>query len=301
MALGARQAGAARGRAGRRRRRVQRAGVLVLPAVLRHRPTRPWAFTRTPRSYLVQPARGHVPRLDLVAFAIGALAGMLIRRVVPAIVATLAVYAGLAFATAGLLREHYLTPLVTTNNFNLPGTSTAWIISQWSAKDGRFAFTGNPPISLVNKFCSSVPAGPGKAGIRWKQSRSAWLGTATRSGPATSQPAGSGHSSGSRAAGSSRCQRCSSPRPSGWSTAAPPDPPPDGRPVRRRVIPPAVPSPGAGLVARLAPWPPDSIPAAIKPTGLQPGKPQCPPAGCHQTQGLPSDKPVNTNGQTRCT
>ena len=34
----------------------------------------------------------------LAAFAIGGLAGMLIRRVVPAIVATLAVYAGLAFA-----------------------------------------------------------------------------------------------------------------------------------------------------------------------------------------------------------
>ena len=99
----------------------------------------------------------------LAAFAIGALAGMLIRRVVPAIVATLAAYAGLLLATGGLLREHYLTPLVTTNNFNLP--STAWIISQWTAKDGRFAFTGLPPISLVNQFCSSVPAGPGKAGI----------------------------------------------------------------------------------------------------------------------------------------
>ena len=37
----------------------------------------------------------------LAAFAIGVLAGMLIRRVVPAIAATLAVYAGLAFA-AGL-------------------------------------------------------------------------------------------------------------------------------------------------------------------------------------------------------
>ena len=34
----------------------------------------------------------------LAAFAIGALAGMLIRRVVPAIVATLAAYAGLALA-----------------------------------------------------------------------------------------------------------------------------------------------------------------------------------------------------------
>ena len=54
------------------------------------------------------------PAWTLAAFAIGALAGMLIRRVVPAIVATLAAYAGLAVATGGLLREHYLTPLLTT-------------------------------------------------------------------------------------------------------------------------------------------------------------------------------------------
>jgi hypothetical protein len=101
------------------------------------------------------------PAWTLAAFSIAALAGMLIRRVVPAIVATLAGYAGLAFATAGLLREHYLTPLVTSSNF-LPGASTAWIISQWSTKDGRFAFTGNPPDSLVNQFCSSVP--PDKIG-----------------------------------------------------------------------------------------------------------------------------------------
>ena len=101
------------------------------------------------------------PAWTLAAFTIGALAGMLIRRVVPAIVATLAVYAGLAFAAGGFLREHYLTPLVTTsNNFNLPGTGTAWIISQWSTKDGRFAFAGGfPPMSLVNQFCSSLPAG----------------------------------------------------------------------------------------------------------------------------------------------
>jgi hypothetical protein len=78
----------------------------------------------------------------LAAFAIGGLAGMLIRRVVPAIVATLAVYAGLAFATAGFLREHYLTPLLTSNP-NVPGT--AWIMSQWWTKGGTFAFAGFPP------------------------------------------------------------------------------------------------------------------------------------------------------------
>jgi ABC-2 family transporter protein len=70
----------------------------------------------------------------LAAFAIGALAGMLIRRVVPAIVATLVAYTGLAFATALYLREHYLTPLRTTNP-NVPGS--AWILSQWWTKGGK--------------------------------------------------------------------------------------------------------------------------------------------------------------------
>jgi hypothetical protein len=93
----------------------------------------------------------------LVAFAIGALAGMLIRRVVPAIVATLAVYAGLAFAAGGFLREHYLTPLV-TSSLNLP--ASAWIISQWWTKGGKFAFAGFPPDSLLNRFCSAGPPGP---------------------------------------------------------------------------------------------------------------------------------------------
>jgi hypothetical protein len=73
------------------------------------------------------------PAWTLAAFAIGALAGMLIRRVVPAIAATLAVYAGLAFATGLFLREHYLTPLLTTK-LTLPGS--AWIISQWWTKGG---------------------------------------------------------------------------------------------------------------------------------------------------------------------
>jgi hypothetical protein len=101
------------------------------------------------------------PAWTLAAFAVGALAGMLIRRVVPAIVATLAVYAGLAFATVGFLRERYVTPLAATSYFT-PGTSTAWIIGQWSAKDGKFAFAGNPPGNLVDRFCSSLP--PEKAG-----------------------------------------------------------------------------------------------------------------------------------------
>ena len=90
----------------------------------------------------------------LAAFAIGALAGMLIRRVVPAIVATLVAYAGLAFAAGGWLRPAYMTPVV-TSNLNVPGS--AWIISQWWTKGGRFAFAGWPPDRLLQQFC---PAGP---------------------------------------------------------------------------------------------------------------------------------------------
>jgi ABC-type transport system involved in multi-copper enzyme maturation permease subunit len=101
-----------------------------------------------------------LPAWTLAAFAIGALAGMLIRRVLPAIVATLAAYTGLAFATGLYLRPRYLTPLVTSSP-NLPGT--AWIISQWWTKDGRFAF-GFPPYNLLNQFCSAGPGSSGKGG-----------------------------------------------------------------------------------------------------------------------------------------
>jgi ABC-type transport system involved in multi-copper enzyme maturation permease subunit len=73
------------------------------------------------------------PAWTLAAFAIGALAGMLIRRVVPAIAATLAVYAGLAVAAGLFLREHYLTPLLTTN-LTVPGS--AWTLSRWWTKGG---------------------------------------------------------------------------------------------------------------------------------------------------------------------
>jgi hypothetical protein len=88
----------------------------------------------------------------LAAFAIGALAGMLIRRAVPAIAATLAIYAGLALATALYLRQHYVAPLLTTK-LNLPGS--AWIVNQWYTKGGKFAFParGSQIVSAVSRFC----------------------------------------------------------------------------------------------------------------------------------------------------
>jgi ABC-type transport system involved in multi-copper enzyme maturation permease subunit len=82
----------------------------------------------------------------LAAFAIGALAGMLIRRVVPAIAATLVATAGLALATGLYLRQHYIAALVTSNP-NVPGSTmgtsvfapdSAWILGQqWRNRGGQ--------------------------------------------------------------------------------------------------------------------------------------------------------------------
>jgi hypothetical protein len=93
----------------------------------------------------------------LAAFAIGALAGMLIRRVVPAIAATLAVYTGLAVAAGFYLREHYMTPLL-VKNANAP--RFAWIIGQqWYAKGGQ-------PVSqsVLSQVLQGAPQLAGKGG-----------------------------------------------------------------------------------------------------------------------------------------
>jgi ribose/xylose/arabinose/galactoside ABC-type transport system permease subunit len=74
----------------------------------------------------------------VTAFAIGAFAGVLVRRVIPAMFATLAAWAGLAFVTGILLRQHYQAPLVTSSP-NIP--APAWVISQgW--------FRGDQPATL---------------------------------------------------------------------------------------------------------------------------------------------------------
>jgi hypothetical protein len=70
----------------------------------------------------------------LAAFAIGALAGMLIRRVVPALAASLALYTGLAVAAGLYLREHYMTPLLVKN---ASAPRWAWVISQQWYKSGK--------------------------------------------------------------------------------------------------------------------------------------------------------------------
>jgi hypothetical protein len=84
----------------------------------------------------------------LAAFAIGALAGMLIRRIVPAMAATLAAYTGLALVTWLFLREHYPLALVTTNPNIDSGPFSVhdpWVLSTWHT--GHTQWTRYIPVS----------------------------------------------------------------------------------------------------------------------------------------------------------
>jgi hypothetical protein len=84
----------------------------------------------------------------LAAFAIGALAGVLIRRVIPAMFASLATYAGLAFVTGAYLRQHYAAPLITSNP-NVP--YPAWVISQGWTRGGTPA-----SLDMINRTLAPV-------------------------------------------------------------------------------------------------------------------------------------------------
>ena len=218
VALGARQAGAARGRGDRRGRRVRRPADLVLPAVRGQPDPRP-AQDDPAHPCPVRPARGRVPRLD---------AGRLRDR-----------RPGRDADPPGRPRDRRdpgrlhrarlrgrgvpapaLPDPAARISANCPTT-------RGSSASGGPRTAGSPSAAIpppTSSTSSALPPRPGqgRAGLR-KDGGRASSSTATRSGPATSRPAGSGPSSGSRAAGCSRCRRCSSPRPSGWSAAAPPD------------------------------------------------------------------------------
>jgi hypothetical protein len=88
----------------------------------------------------------------LAAFAIGALAGVLIRRVVPAMAAAMAAWAGLLLAAAVYLRRHYEAQLIARNSGQgAPGVSS-WVISQWwTGPNGKTVTNENQIIELINK------------------------------------------------------------------------------------------------------------------------------------------------------
>jgi ABC-2 family transporter len=85
----------------------------------------------------------------LLAFSVGVLAGMFLRRTVPAMAVTLGVYTGLAILTWTVLRKHYLPAVVTSGpipyasgptNSNMP-----WVLSNWTS--GRTQWASYIPVS----------------------------------------------------------------------------------------------------------------------------------------------------------
>jgi hypothetical protein len=76
----------------------------------------------------------------LIAFAVGAFLGMLFRRTIPAMAATLGVYLGLDLLAWLVLRQDYPVAIDTTNAslFNGPSTpNSPWVLKTWT--------TGNTP------------------------------------------------------------------------------------------------------------------------------------------------------------
>lgn len=63
----------------------------------------------------------------LVAFAIAVFVGAVVKRVLPAIVVSLAAWAGVFFATVGLLRPHYLSPVAGSSGAI---TTNWWVVGQ---------------------------------------------------------------------------------------------------------------------------------------------------------------------------
>ena len=114
------------------------------------------------------------PAFTLVAFAIGAFLGMLLRRVIPALAATLGVYLAVRLAAWGV-RKYYPVAVVTGNSkiFSTFGTPSVpgypWILSTWVTGPG-----GQPASqSTAKRIDRQRPAGrgPSRAGYtewnRW--------------------------------------------------------------------------------------------------------------------------------------
>jgi hypothetical protein len=85
----------------------------------------------------------------LLAFSIGALAGMFFRRTVPAMAVTLGSYLGLDILAWTVLRKHYLPPIVSSGRIpfdNGPMTPNApWVLSTWTS--GHTSWASYIPVS----------------------------------------------------------------------------------------------------------------------------------------------------------
>lgn len=88
----------------------------------------------------------------LLAYSVAAFLGALLRRTVPAMAVTLAVYIALAMETATKVRPHYAAP-VTVQGWNNAG-GAGWVIGSWvKAPDGQVLST-----AAVNSLSQHLPA-----------------------------------------------------------------------------------------------------------------------------------------------
>ena len=81
------------------------------------------------------------PAWMLIAFALGAFAGVAIRRTVPALGAAMAVWAALAIATATVLRWRYQPAITVTTSRAAAVPGRAWVQTYWTGPHGQ-------PVSL---------------------------------------------------------------------------------------------------------------------------------------------------------
>lgn len=86
----------------------------------------------------------------LLAFALGVFAGAIIRKVIPAMFVTIAVWAGLAALTGTFLRAHYITPLVSRS---LTQPHPAWVLSQNWMTNGQPA-----TLDAINRTLAAIDA-----------------------------------------------------------------------------------------------------------------------------------------------
>jgi hypothetical protein len=200
----------------------------------------------------------------LFAFMLGALAGTLIRRTVPAMAATMAAWLAAVvpsmiwlrhliekpvtlLATAGAERTPIAIELSNANSISL-GTNApqgAWEIARWTQNAAPTSTWGRPPVA---------PPRPGRRGgcppRELTPSSPGWESTATGWGSATNRAAGSGTSRASRLRHTC-CWRCSAPpRPSGGSAAGRPNFVRPGSAGLGRAEATARPAPTSGIALR---------------------------------------------------
>ncbi|WP_242900599.1 ABC transporter permease subunit [Actinomadura terrae] len=152
------------------------AGLAVAAATWWSDPLDKAATDRFPRlAPLMFDARGIAPiGYAAFAFVLGVTAGVLVRRTLPAMAITLAVFAGLQFAVPNMVRPHLMTPeerTVTITSENMRGISLsdtsltvsarvddpgAWVLSDYTV-DPSGRKVKSLPVSLASGACAPPP------------------------------------------------------------------------------------------------------------------------------------------------